>query len=162
MSGEVVNRGKARKKVAGITNEDIPRVGPDTPGGQWLRRYWMAVGTTMELCDIPQAVRILGEDLVLFRDLSGRLGLVGQSCSHRGASLEYGDIEPQGIRCPYHGWLFDIHGNCLEQPSEPLESTFCTKIKAGKASVNSCKLSRFCWILAPVNSVCSASGNGNR
>ena len=70
-----------------ITNKDIPRVGPGTPGGAWLRRYWLPVGTQAELYDIPQAVRVLGEDLVLFRDRAGRLGLIGQACAHRGASL---------------------------------------------------------------------------
>lgn len=129
MPRELVSADQTPERVARITNEDIPHVAPNTPGGQWLRRYWMAVGTTMELRDVPHGVRILGEDLVLFRDLNGRLGLVGQSCSHRGASLEYGDIEARGIRCPYHGWLFDVRGNCLEQPSEPRDSTFCAKIK---------------------------------
>ena len=82
-----------------ITNGDIPHVGPGTPGGNWLRRYWLAVGAARELYDIPQAVRVLGEDLVLFRDLEGRPGLLGRACAHRGASLEYGDIEARGIRC---------------------------------------------------------------
>ena len=66
-----------------ITNADIPLVGSGTAGGDWLRRYWLAVGTTKELFDIPQAVSVLGEDLVLFRDLNGQIGLVGQHCSHR-------------------------------------------------------------------------------
>lgn len=112
-----------------ITNQDIPLVGRDTPGGAWLRRYWMVVGTVPELYDVPRAVRVLGEDLVLFRDHEGRPGLLGQSCAHRGASLEYGDIEERGIRCPYHGWLYDVSGNCLEQPSEPQGSGFCAKVK---------------------------------
>ena len=111
------------------TNKDIPRVGRGTPGGEWLRRYWLAVGTEAELHDVPHAVRVLGEDLVLFRDGQGRLGLIGQSCSHRGSSLEYGDIEERGIRCPYHGWLYDVAGDCLEQPSEPPETAFCAKVK---------------------------------
>ena len=111
------------------TNKDIPRVGRGTPGGEWLRRYWLAVGTEAELHDVPHAVRVLGEDLVLFRDLQGRLGLIGQACSHRGSSLEYGDVEERGIRCPYHGWLYDVAGNCLEQPSEPPESAFCAKVR---------------------------------
>ncbi|MDA0653399.1 MAG: Rieske 2Fe-2S domain-containing protein [Proteobacteria bacterium] len=101
-----------------ITNADIAHVGPGTPGGDWLRRYWHAVGTTKELFDIPQAVRVLGEDLVLFRDLTGKLGLLGQACAHRGASLEYGDIEERGIRCCYHGWLYDTEGQCIDMPCE--------------------------------------------
>jgi len=112
-----------------ITNSHIPHVGPGTPAGDWLRRYWHAVGTEKELYDIPQAVRVLGEDLVLFRDLNGIAGLLGQNCAHRGASLEYGDIEARGIRCPYHGWLYDVNGRCLEQPSEPKGNEFCHKVR---------------------------------
>ena len=63
------------------------------------------------------------------RDGQGRLGLIGQACSHRGSSLEYGDVEERGIRCAYHGWLYDVAGNCLEQPSEPPESAFCAKVR---------------------------------
>ncbi|NKB21764.1 MAG: Rieske 2Fe-2S domain-containing protein [Alphaproteobacteria bacterium] len=112
-----------------ITNEDIPRVGPETPSGQWLRRYWMPVGLVSELYDIPQAVKIMDEELVLFRDGEGRIGLLGQHCAHRGASLEYGDIESAGIRCPYHGWLYDVDGKCLEQPSEKGGNPFCAKVR---------------------------------
>jgi len=112
-----------------LTLADLVRVGKGTPGGEWLRRYWLVVGTTAELRDVPRAVRVLGEDLVLFRDGSGRIGLVGLHCSHRGTSLEYGDIEARGIRCPYHGWLYDVAGNCLDQPLEPKVSTFCQKVK---------------------------------
>lgn len=112
-----------------ITNKDIPHVGRGTPGGEWLRRYWLVVGTVPELYDVPRGVRVLGEDLVLFRAPEGRLGLLGRNCAHRGASLEYGDIEDGGIRCPYHGWLYDVAGNCLEQPSEPAGRDFCAKVK---------------------------------
>lgn len=121
--------GSLTSKPARITNGDIPRVGRGTPGGEWFRRYWLAVGSAAELYDIPQAVRVLGEDLVLFRDLQGRPGLLGQSCAHRGTSLEYGDIEQGGIRCPYHGWLYDVSGQCLEQPSESDGTAFCHKVK---------------------------------
>lgn len=112
-----------------ITNADIPRVGPGTPGGNWFRQYWMPVSRTDELYDIPNAVKILDEELVLFRDGKGRIGLVGQYCAHRGASLEYGDLEEAGIRCPYHGWLYDADGNCLEQPSEKNGKEFCAKVR---------------------------------
>jgi phenylpropionate dioxygenase-like ring-hydroxylating dioxygenase large terminal subunit len=108
---------------------DIPHVGPGTPTGEWFRRYWLVVGTTRDLYDIPQAVRVLGEDLVLFRDPEGKLGLLGRHCPHRGTSLEYGDIEGGGIRCPYHGWLFNVHGQCLEMPAEPKQSKFPDKVK---------------------------------
>jgi len=112
-----------------ITNADIPHVGRGTPGGNWLRQYWMPVARADELYDIPMAVKVLGEELVLFRDGKGRIGLMGQYCAHRGASLEYGDIEDAGIRCPYHGWLFDTDGNCLEQPSEKNGKEFCAKVR---------------------------------
>ena len=74
-------------------------------------------------------VRLLGEDLVLFRDDAGRPGLLGLICSHRGANLSYGRLEDGGLRCIYHGWLYDIHGNCLEQPGEPVGSTFYERIR---------------------------------
>lgn len=96
------------------------------PRGEWLRRYWLVVGTTKEPRDIP--VSVLGEDLVLFRDLKGRIGLIGLYCPHRGSSLEYGDLD-RGIRCPYHAWLFDVSGNCLEQPAEPKDSQDHKKVR---------------------------------
>ncbi|MBM4262071.1 MAG: aromatic ring-hydroxylating dioxygenase subunit alpha [Deltaproteobacteria bacterium] len=116
----------SRKKVS---LSDFPSVARGTTVGEWFRRYWLAVGTTRDLRDIPQAVKVLGEDLVLFRDPNGRYGLVGQSCPHRGTSLEYGDIEDGGIRCPYHGWLFDVRGQCLAMPGEPPGSQFPRKVK---------------------------------
>ncbi|HEY7167505.1 MAG TPA: Rieske 2Fe-2S domain-containing protein [Candidatus Binatia bacterium] len=112
-----------------ISVSDLGRVSRGTPAGDWFRRYWLVVGTARELRDIPIAVKVLGEELVLFRDLQGRIGLVGLHCPHRGSSLEYGDIEATGIRCPYHAWLFDIGGNCLEQPAEPPDSQFHKKVK---------------------------------
>lgn len=117
------------RKIRQVTLGDIPHVGPGTPAGEWLRKYWLAVSTSEELYDIPKAVKVLGEELVLFRDLNGRLGLVGLHCPHRGTSLEYGDVEDCGIRCPYHGWLFDVSGQCLEQPAEPKDSVFYKKVK---------------------------------
>ena len=119
----------AMKRKRQLTVADIPHVGPGTPAGRWFRRYWLVVGVARDLYDIPQAVKVLGEQLVLFRDANGRLGLLGEHCPHRGASLEYGDIEEGGLRCPYHGWLFDIHGQCLEMPAEPKDSKFCQKVK---------------------------------
>jgi phenylpropionate dioxygenase-like ring-hydroxylating dioxygenase large terminal subunit len=89
----------------------------------------MPVGSVADLRDIPMNVKVLGEDLVLFRDQSGQIGLLGLHCPHRGTSLEYGDIEARGIRCPYHGWLFDASGQCLEQPAEPKDSVFHQKVK---------------------------------
>ena len=116
------------KKTAKISIADLVHVGPRTPTGEWFRWYWLVVGTVQELRDIPVGVKVLGEELVLFRDLTGRIGLLGLHCPHRGSSLEYGDIEARGIRCPYHGWLFDTAGRCLEQPAEPKERQFHKKV----------------------------------
>ncbi|MGH7827650.1 MAG: Rieske 2Fe-2S domain-containing protein [Candidatus Binatia bacterium] len=112
-------------------NEMLTRVGPGTPGGELLRRYWQPVGVAKELTqESPtQLVQILGETLVLFCDKSSRVGLIGDRCSHRGASLCYGRTEERGIACPYHGWLYDTAGNCLETPAEPPESKFHLTVK---------------------------------
>ncbi|HEY3115831.1 MAG TPA: Rieske 2Fe-2S domain-containing protein [Chloroflexota bacterium] len=112
-------------------NELITRTGPGTPGGNLMRRYWQPVELVAELPErgAPIPVRLLGEDLVLFRDDQGRPGLLGIHCSHRGADLSYGRLEDGGLRCIYHGWLYDVHGRCLEQPGEPASSTFHEKIR---------------------------------
>lgn len=100
---------------------EITHVGPGTPCGEYLRRFWHPVAMTQELGELPLNVRILGEDLVLFRDLAGRYGLVHRNCPHRLASLEYGKCESDGLRCCYHGWLFDIDGTILDVPGQPAE-----------------------------------------
>src|ERR1051326_6633877 len=117
--------GKEKEK---IILADLARVGAGTAAGEWFRRYWLAVASMADLKNIPLALKILGEELVLFRDGRGQVGLIGLHCPHRGTSLEYGDIEPAGIRCPYHGWLFDVSGQCLEQPAEP-DDRFAGKVK---------------------------------
>ncbi len=101
-------------------NEFLTRVGAGTPGGELLRRYWLPVGTHEDVSEETPTkfVRILGEDLVLFRDKSGRVGLLGDKCAHRSASLMYGRVEERGISCAYHGWLYDCDGNILETPPE--------------------------------------------
>ena len=113
-------------------NELLTQVGPGTPGGELLRRYWHPVAPLQELSeDQPtRFVRILGEDLVLFRDKSGNAGLIQDHCVHRGASLLYGRVEERGIACAYHGWLYDTRGNCLETPAEPADSKFYLTVKA--------------------------------
>lgn len=98
---------------------ELTEVGAGTPMGELLRRYWHPVGLAADASATPRQVRVLGEDLILFRDGRGRVGLVHPRCAHRGASLYYGKVEDQGIRCCYHGWLWDAEGHCLEQPCEP-------------------------------------------
>jgi len=111
-------------------NELITRVGAGTPAGETLRKYWLPVEFSSEInSDAPKLVRWLGEDLLLFRDEFGRVGLTQPNCPHRGTSLDYGWIEAGGIRCCYHGWVFDVHGRCLEQPGEAVESNFKDKIQ---------------------------------
>ena len=108
---------------------ELTHVGPGTPCGELMRRYWQPICLLKDLTDMPKKVRILGEDLVAFRDGQGRSGLLFFRCSHRGVSLEYGRIEDAGIRCCYHGWLYDVDGNCLEMPLEPAGSTHKERIK---------------------------------
>ena len=102
-------------------NELLTRVGPGAPAGEMLRRYWQPVALAEELPPggAPKPVRFFGEDLVLFRDDQGRVGLLDTHCSHRGADLSYGRVEDGGLRCIYHGWLYDVQGRCLDQPGEP-------------------------------------------
>jgi 5,5'-dehydrodivanillate O-demethylase len=103
--------------VTQAENERLTRVGPGTPMGALFRRYWQPVAASAELADDPvKQVQILGETLVLFRDRQGQLGLIAERCSHRGTAMVYGIPEREGLRCPYHGWLFDGQGQCLEQP----------------------------------------------
>ena len=113
-------------------NELMCHTGPGTPGGNMMRRYWLPIGLTEELPQggAPQPVMILSEKLVLFRDEQGRVGLLQRACPHRCTDLSYARIEDGGLRCLYHGWLFDVAGNCMEQPGEPPESTYKDEVKA--------------------------------
>ena len=110
---------------------ELTHVGPGTPAGEWFRRFWQPVAASEDLKDLPQAIRILDEDLVVFRDRSGRVGLLELHCSHRGTSLEFGQIEERGIRCCYHAWLYDTDGKILETPGEPAESTLKDRLHHG-------------------------------
>jgi 5,5'-dehydrodivanillate O-demethylase oxygenase subunit len=112
-------------------NELLTRVGPGKPAGEMLRRYWWPVAFSEEVKTkgAPVKITLLAEDFALFRDGAGNLGLVALHCSHRGTSLEFGRVEDKGLRCCYHGWLYDVRGNCLEQPAEPADSTFKERIK---------------------------------
>lgn len=114
-----------------LQNDRLARVGPGTPGGNLLRRYWQPLCPESEITpDRPKKrIRIMGENLVVFRDQQGRLGCVEEFCKHRGASLYHGFIEDRGLRCCYHGWLYDAKGQCLEQPFEPAQSNFKGEIK---------------------------------
>lgn len=112
-------------------DHELTHVGPGTPGGEYFRRFWQPVGLSAELQDLPRAIRILGEDLVLFRDGQGHVGLLELHCSHRGTSLEYATVEGRGIRCCYHGWLYGTDGQVLDTPGEPAGSTLRDRLYHG-------------------------------
>jgi 5,5'-dehydrodivanillate O-demethylase len=122
--------------LAQADNDMLTRVGPGTPAGELLRRYWHPVAMAAELSDDnpTKAVTLLGEKLVVFRlplapgESQPRYGLMEEQCAHRLASLAYGTVDSDGIRCPYHGWKYDLAGNCIEQPAEPPESHYKNEI----------------------------------
>ncbi len=126
-------------------NDYLTRVGRGTPAGELLRRYWHPVAVAGELTQEQpiKAVRILGENLVVFRDTTGKYGLVAERCPHRSASLAYGRVDAEGIRCPYHGWKFDHSGRCLQQPAEPDDSTFKERVRQPAYPVE--KLAGLLW-----------------
>lgn len=114
-------------------NEVLCRVGPGTPMGNLFRRFWIPAAMTEELVEndgTPLRVRLLGEDLVCFRDTSGRVGLLHERCPHRRTSLALGANEQCGLRCLYHGWKFDVDGNCVDTPGEPPDSKLKERVKA--------------------------------
>ena len=111
--------GTAYGRPAPTYRRDLAEVGPGTPMGELLRRYWHPIGLSSDAGATPRQVRILGEDLILFRDGQGRPGLLYPHCAHRGTSLYYGKVDEHGIRCCYHGWQFDVQGRCVDQPCEP-------------------------------------------
>jgi len=121
----------APNAVSGLQKllEDLPRTGPGTRGGEMLRRYWHPVCLSQKLLDIPMAVRMLSENLVIFRDGKGRPGLLGLHCPHRLASLEYGQVREDGLMCSYHGWKYDVKGHCIDTPLEPCDSTLKHNIR---------------------------------
>jgi phenylpropionate dioxygenase-like ring-hydroxylating dioxygenase large terminal subunit len=113
-------------------NDLLTQTGPGTPMGRLFRSYWIPALLAEELPEPecpPVRVKLLSERLVAFRDTGGRLGLIDEFCAHRGVSLWFGRNEENGLRCPYHGWKYDVTGQCVEVPSEPVESGFCKKIK---------------------------------
>src|SRR5438874_4803302 len=112
-------------------NETLCRVGPGTPMGDLMRRYWVPALLSWELPEAdcpPLELRLLGEDLVAFRNTEGNAGIVQAACPHRRASLFWGRNEENGIRCVYHGWKFDVQGNCVDMPSEPAATNFKDKV----------------------------------
>ena len=137
------------KRAAPEPDRELTAVGPTTPCGEWMRRAWQPIAMTSEVDDLPIALRVLGEDLVLFRDKSGRLGLLHKHCSHRGASLEYGVIMEQGISCCYHGWHFDVDGRILDTPAEPPESQIKHRLRHGAYPVAEMDGLIFAWMGPP-------------
>ncbi len=127
-----------KTRYGGYFHRDVPEedaelthVGPGTPGGEYLRRFWQPVCFSDDLNDLPHRVKMLGEDLVAFRDKSGAAGLLELHCPHRGTSLEFGLVDGRGIRCCYHGWLFGTDGAILETPGEPADSTLKDRLFHG-------------------------------
>jgi len=116
--------------ISAAQNELMTRIGRGTPAGRLLRRYWQPVGIVDELAGArpAKAVRVCGERLVLYRTERG-YGLMQRHCPHRGADLAYGRLEPDGLRCPFHGWKFDAAGRCVETPAEPEGSRMCEQIR---------------------------------
>ncbi|MGI9613693.1 MAG: Rieske 2Fe-2S domain-containing protein [Acidimicrobiales bacterium] len=112
-------------------NRLLTQSGPGTGGGHVLRQYWQPAALTEELAGdrAAVAVTLMNEELVLFEDEQGTLGLIGRRCPHRGVDLSFGRLEDGGIRCPFHGWLLDVDGTCLETPTEPPTSTFHTRVQ---------------------------------
>ena len=114
-------------------NEVLTRVGPGTLMGDLMRRYWLPALLSTELADpdgAPVRLRLLGEDLVAWRNTDGSVGVMQNACPHRGASMFFGRNEENGLRCVYHGWKFDSTGACVDMPNEPAESNFKHKIHA--------------------------------
>jgi 5,5'-dehydrodivanillate O-demethylase len=110
-------------------NELFTRIGPGTKMGEVLRRYWHPVGLAEHITKKPKRIKVLGEELVLYRGDSGTSVLMQLRCAHRSLALDHGRVEGDNLRCPYHGWLYDKVGHCLEQPAEPEGSSFKEKIR---------------------------------
>lgn len=126
---KIIPIGTAYGRKPGTHNALLTEVGPGTPCGEFMRRYWHPVALSERVTDRPDRVRILGEDLIIFRDRKGRPGLLHPRCAHRGTDLYFGRVEDEGIRCCYHGWLFSVEGQCLEQPCEKNGGAHCSKIR---------------------------------
>ena len=123
------NDGRAYGRPPSTYDAELTEVGAGKPCGEFMRRYWQPIAVSSNVTTIPQYVRILGEDLILFRDGRGRPGLLTPRCAHRGASLFYGKVDDDGIRCCYHGWQFDVEGRCLDQPCEANGGAFRDRVR---------------------------------
>lgn len=136
-------------------NELLTRIGPDTPCGTLLRQYWQPVALLDEFDPLLEsrmakrpmkAVRLMGQDLVLFKDDQDRWGLIDRDCPHRGADLAFGRHEGDGVRCPFHGWKFDVSGQCLDTPGEPVGSKLCERVKQSSYPVMEQSGVLFAWM----------------
>lgn len=136
-------------------NELLTRIGPGTPCGTLLRQYWQPVALLDEFDPLLEprmaqrpmkAVRLMGQDLVLFKDDQDRWGLIDRDCPHRGADLAFGRHEGDGVRCPFHGWKFDVSGQCLETPGEPVGSKLCERVKQRSYPVTEQSGVLFAWL----------------
>jgi phthalate 4,5-dioxygenase oxygenase subunit len=139
-------------------NELITRIGPGTPCGNLMRAYWQPVALVDEFdpaldprmaLRAVKAVRLLGQDLVLFRDAQGHWGLLDRDCPHRGADLSFGRLEPDGLRCPFHGWKFAADGTCLQTPAEPAGSRLCERVRQRSYPVLEKSGVLFAWMGEP-------------
>src|SRR6267142_120111 len=121
---------RSARMISVEQNELVTRVGPGTPCGKLLRRYWQPVALVDEMTGPRpvKAVRVMGENLVLFKE-KDRYGLIERQCAHRGADLAYGRLEDGGLRCSFHGWLYGADGRCLQTPAEPQASRLCEHIR---------------------------------
>ncbi|NBS58842.1 MAG: aromatic ring-hydroxylating dioxygenase subunit alpha [Betaproteobacteria bacterium] len=134
--------------ISAEQNELMTRAGPGTPGGRLLRNYWQPVALVEELEGKRpvRPVRLLGQDLVLFKDETGRYGLLDRDCPHRGADLAYGRREDGGLRCAFHGWLFDVTGQCLQTPAEPEGSKLAQRVRQKSYPVVEKSGMLFAWL----------------
>ena len=138
-----------RRRVVPSPDDELTRGGPDTPAGEWLRPAWQPVCLASQIAERPLAIRILGEDLVAFRDGAGRVGVLHRHCSHRGASLEFGVVMERGISCCYHGWHYDIDGRILDTPGEPPGSRIKDRLCHGAYPAREFRGLVFAWLGPP-------------
>src|SRR5665213_3474317 len=133
----MLSPGRIGSMLSAHDNELVCRVGPGTPMGELMRRHWIPAAKASELVADGEPVRLmlLGEKLIAFRDTNGKVGVMDHECPHRLASLFYGRNEEGGIRCIYHGWKFDVEGNCLDMANVPPHQDFKDKVKAGAYQV---------------------------